>query len=969
MHMGLTRWAAKLPDIEQWSIGKKIFFGNIFFLLIPLLTVFTVLLHFTLAHLNRSIEVAMEAAGASIAGMIETSIDASLRNYLRGVAEYNLQQIERARKKWAEDGSRDEAKLKQEIFNALGAQKIGPSGYIYCIDSSGVVQFHPHETLIGHNILHREEYKEAWPFIRQQIAAKRGYLEYSWQNPDEDQPQPKALYMEYFRPWDWIIAVVCYRDEVEQLIDFKDIARRMADARYGPSGYAFLLNGQGQLLAHPFISEKDRAEAYAARLRPILAAASASRQQTVRIPWQDAPGQGEKERLLYLHHMPPFNLTIGVTTDVTGAYAGLLTTWVIALIVVLAGMVFAVFAALFLGRWIAAPLRRFVGQLEVSGQEQGFAGGCETTFLVNKFDEYVKKERGVNEKLVVEVQRRKSAETFLLLYKKIFDSATEGMMITDESARILAVNETFTTITGYDQAEAIGQNPRMLKSDQHDAGFYAQMWRQLLEQGSWEGEIWNRKKDGTVYPEWLTINGIRNEQREIAYYFATFFEIGELKKKEKQIAFMAYHDLLTRLPNRSSLEHKLAKTLARVRTAGGKVSLLYIDLDNFKNINDVFGHKHGDDLLVQVSQRLSSVLTGDNVLCRIGGDEFILLMDHIDNESMIYLTAGRIQAILKKPFLLDFKKIYVNASIGISVYPGDGDSPLDLIRSADMAMHKAKREGKNRHALFCKEMHEELYEKLRTENGIRYGLLNREFIVHYQPKVNISTRKTASLEALIRWEKGGKLISPAAFIPVAEESSLIDDLCLLVLQDTCAFLAVMQKDGVAVPISVNISPRQFHNLDFVDIVEDLLGRYRVEPRFIEFEITETTAMKDVDHTLNIMHRLRELGILFSIDDFGTGYSSLGSLNKMPVSTLKIDKQFIDDLQTNSGIVATIIAISQHMRLNVVAEGVETEEQLLRLGTMGCHEAQGYYFSRPVSGDDIVRYLLAEGSEKTAKPSL
>jgi EAL domain-containing protein (putative c-di-GMP-specific phosphodiesterase class I) len=284
-------------------------------------------------------------------------------------------------------------------------------------------------------------------------------------------------------------------------------------------------------------------------------------------------------------------------------------------------------------------------------------------------------------------------------------------------------------------------------------------------------------------------------------------------------------------------------------------------------------------------------------------------------------------------------------------------------------MHKAKREGKNRHVLFTKGMHEELYEKFRTENGIRYGLLNREFVVHYQPKVNIGSRKTSSLEALIRWDKGGKLISPGAFIPIAEESSLIDDLCLFVMEETCAFHAVMKKEQVAVPVSVNISPRQFHNLDFVDIVEDLLGRYEVEPHFMEFEITETTAMKDVEHTLTIMHRLREVGILFSIDDFGTGYSSLGYLNKMPVSTLKIDKQFVDDLQANGGIVATIIAISKQMDLNVVAEGVETEEQLLGLDAMGCHEAQGYYFSRPVSGDNILRYLLAERAGAAVDPSL
>ena len=569
--------------------------------------------------------------------------------------------------------------------------------------------------------------------------------------------------------------------------------------------------------------------------------------------------------------------------------------------------------------------------------------------------------RTTNERLNVEIQFRKSAENFLQIYKKIFDNANEGIVITDATAKILAVNNAFSTITGYELAEVIGQNPRMLQSKRHNSFFYEQMWQSLTEKGAWEGEIWNKKKDGSLFPEWLTINAIRNERKEIVYFFATFYEIGELKKREKQITFMAYHDMLTRLPNRAHLENKLAKSLAAMPADDGKLAVFYIDLDNFKNVNDVFGHNQGDDLLIQVTQRFAAVLSENDTLCRPGGDEFILLMEHIENESIIYLMANRLLTVLKKPFLVDRKKIYINASIGISIYPDDGKSGLDLIRSADMAMHKAKGEGKNRYYLFTKGMHELVYEKFRIENGIRLGLRHKEFVVFYQPKVNIITRKTSSLEALIRWKKGDTLIPPDAFIPVAEESSLIDDLCLFVMEETCAFQSEMKKQRVAVPISVNISPRQFHNADFVDIVEDLLGRYQVAPEYMEFEITETTAMKDVEHTLKIMHRLRQMGILFSIDDFGTGYSSLGYLNKMPVSTLKIDKQFIDDLQENGGIVATIIAISQQMHLNVVAEGVETEEQLLSLAAMGCQEAQGYYFSRPLPGDRLLEYLLAEGT--------
>jgi diguanylate cyclase (GGDEF)-like protein/PAS domain S-box-containing protein len=646
-----------------------------------------------------------------------------------------------------------------------------------------------------------------------------------------------------------------------------------------------------------------------------------------------------------------------------GPLAGLFSPPLALVLLFSIGALLATCAAYFLNRLLTTPLRQFAERYETPGKTKDlhYTGGCEATFLIDAFNQYAQQLRTTNEKLNVEVQFRKSAENFLQIYKKIFDNANEGIVITDATAKILAVNNAFSTITGYELAEVIGQNPRMLQSKRHNSFFYEQMWQSLTEKGAWEGEIWNKKKDGSLFPEWLTINAIRNERKEIVYFFATFYEIGELKKREKQITFMAYHDMLTRLPNRAHLENKLAKSLAAMPADDGKIAVFYIDLDNFKNVNDVFGHNQGDDLLIQVTQRFAAVLSENDTLCRPGGDEFILLMEHIENESIIYLMANRLLTVLKKPFLVDRKKIYINASIGISIYPDDGKSGLDLIRSADMAMHKAKGEGKNRYYLFTKGMHELVYEKFRIETGIRLGLRHKEFVVFYQPKVNIITRKTSSLEALIRWKKGDTLIPPDAFIPVAEESSLIDDLCLFVMEETCAFQSEMKKQRVAVPISVNISPRQFHNADFVDIVEDLLGRYQVAPEYMEFEITETTAMKDVEHTLKIMHRLRQMGILFSIDDFGTGYSSLGYLNKMPVSTLKIDKQFIDDLQENGGIVATIIAISQQMHLNVVAEGVETEEQLLSLAAMGCQEAQGYYFSRPLPGDRLLEYLLAEGT--------
>ncbi|WP_297957263.1 EAL domain-containing protein [uncultured Desulfobulbus sp.] len=625
--------------------------------------------------------------------------------------------------------------------------------------------------------------------------------------------------------------------------------------------------------------------------------------------------------------------------------------------VLLAASLFALAAAFFLGRLVTASLGRLAAVAPPAGGER-FTGQVDD--LAARIRRVAEAARESAERVDAETRRRLSAEDFLQLYRQLFDNLGEGIVITDAQATILAVNSAFTAITGYKAHEVAGRTPWLLKSDRHDDAFYERIRQVLASRGSWAGEVWSRRADGTVSPQWLRIGSVRDEAGTVRYYFASCTEIGERKRRERQVAFLAHHDALTRLPNRAFLENRLARALpAHGGDSGLLLAVFFIDLDNFKNVNDVFGHRQGDELLVQVAGRLKSVLGRGDSLYRLGSDEFILLMERVESEPALYLTANRILAALKKPFTLEFRTIYVNASIGISRFPGDGDNPLELIRSADMAMHRAKTEGRNRYQLFTREMHEQLYERFRTENGIRSGLLHREFVVYYQPKVDIATRTTTSLEALIRWQKGGRLISPGVFIPVAEESSLIDDLCRHVLEATCQFHAVLQHHGVAVPVSVNIAPRQFLNIDFIDLLEDLLGRHRMDPHYLELEITETTAMRDVEHTLRIMEQIRRLGIRFSIDDFGTGYSSLGSLNRMPVSTLKIDKQFVQDLEQHTPIVATIIAISQQMHLNVVAEGVETEAQLLELAAMGCQEAQGYYFSRPLADTEILRYLAGE----------
>ncbi|MDO5675438.1 MAG: EAL domain-containing protein, partial [bacterium] len=546
------------------------------------------------------------------------------------------------------------------------------------------------------------------------------------------------------------------------------------------------------------------------------------------------------------------------------------------------------------------------------------------------------------------------------LYRQLFTHAAESMVVTDSHGTILAANQAFCALNGYRADEVQGRNISILHSARHGKQFYEHIWHNLHSGGCWQGNIRYKRKDGSEYPAWLSINSVRSPGSSATYYFVSIRETTELRRRERQIAFLAYYDLLTRLPNRSSLHRDLPRAIAANRASGCMLGVFSLDLDNFKLINDVFGHEQGDALLVQVAERLRGLVRSGDVLYRLGGDEFLYLLQNASTEAAIYLMAGRLLAALKEPFFLGERKIFINASIGVSSFPLDGEDGLKLLRNADLSMHRAKAEGRNRFVIFSQGIHAAQKHRFSTESGIRAGLQNGEFLVHYQPKVHIESGKTAALEALLRWQKDGNPVRPDLFIPVAEESSLIDDLCLFVMESVCSFLTKLKERDLAVPISVNISPHQFHNLDFVDLTEDLLKRHGTEPGLFEFEITERTAMQDAEHTLRILHELRQLGIALSIDDFGSGYSSLGYLSKMPVQTLKIDKQFIDDMEDNDGIVGAIIALCKQMQINVVAEGVEQASQLTRLAQMGCNEVQGYLFCRPEPEEVIVEYLQARG---------
>lgn len=560
----------------------------------------------------------------------------------------------------------------------------------------------------------------------------------------------------------------------------------------------------------------------------------------------------------------------------------------------------------------------------------------------------------------------RSAEEAQRLASFVFQYAQEGIMITDAEGTILYVNPAFTAITGYTEEEVRGKNPRLLKSGRHDAFFYRQMWESVRRTGQWRGEIWNRRKNGEIYPEWLTISAIKNEKGHITHYIAVFTDITERKRYEEQIKHQALHDPLTDLPNRRLFHDRLAHAIREAKETKRKVAVLFLDLDRFKNINDTLGHILGDELLRHVAKRLSSCVPREGVLARIGGDEFAVLLPALTARAEAERVAKDIVDRFTQPIALGERSLYVSISVGISLYPDDGDDCPTLIKNADMAMYCAKEEGGNRYRFFTPGMHLETVQRWQLENGMRQALELGELRLVYQPQVEAQTGRMVGVEALLRWhhpEQG--VMSPATFIPLAEETGFIVPIGDWVLRTACAQAKAWQEAGLPpIRVAVNLSARQFQEGRLEATVRRVLAETGLEPRFLELEITEGIMMTNHTQTVEQLHRLKALGVKVAIDDFGTGYSSLGYLKKFPIDTLKIDKSFIRDcidVPEDAAIVKAVIALAKNLNIPVVAEGVENPRQLAFLCAEGCDVIQGYLYSPPVSAEEVAELLRQQSA--------
>ncbi len=571
-----------------------------------------------------------------------------------------------------------------------------------------------------------------------------------------------------------------------------------------------------------------------------------------------------------------------------------------------------------------------------------------------------------NSRLQEEIRERKEAEEKLMLASRVFENSMEGIMVTTLSGQIISVNPAVTVITGYKKEELLGQKPSILRSNHHDEGFYKNMWGKLLKEGMWQGEIWNRRKDGDVYPEWLTISSVRDYKGNIINFVAVFFDISERKEIEQKMKHQAYHDALTGLPNRKLFEDRLELSINHAERGHKMLALMFIDLDNFKNVNDSLGHLYGDILLQQVSERLKECLREEDTVARIGGDEFTIIIGEMKSENAVIAVAEKIISTLSRPFQLRKHEAFIGASIGITIYPHDGTESHVLVKNADLAMYKAKESGKNKFHLFSKSLNEKVNQRVKLEHHLRKAVANREFVLYYQPKVGTGDHKIRGVEALLRWQSPhAKTVNTGELIEVAEECGLIIPLGEWVLDTACREMRRLYRDLGKMPgLAVNISGIQFNQKGLVDLVRSTLELHDFPARKLVLEITEGAVMKDVHYAIQTMKELRGIGVKFSIDDFGTGYSSLSSLKQFPVESLKIDRSFVKDIPEDAGdmaIAEATISLAHSLGLHVVAEGVETKEQLEFLHEKGCEQIQGYYFSRPLPMEELYAYIEKEDS--------
>lgn len=569
--------------------------------------------------------------------------------------------------------------------------------------------------------------------------------------------------------------------------------------------------------------------------------------------------------------------------------------------------------------------------------------------------------------LTGEIAERKHAEKRLTLAAEVIENLTEGVVITDNDLHVTDVNRAFTDITGFQPEDIMGGKPHFFDAISDQPGLYSDLWSEIETNGRWEGELWNMRKDGVRFAERLSMVALKDETDVVQQYAILTRDITKRKQDEERIRYQANYDALTGLPNRALFTDRLNQALPTMARAGRKLSLLFLDLDGFKLVNDTLGHDVGDMLLQEASKRLLTCVRDGDTVARLGGDEFTVIMPNLDDAKNATVVGRRILDALSQAFVMNGHEAFVSGSIGITTFPDDAENPNELIRNADAAMYRAKEQGKDNYQFYTSDLNEEVKQRLVLKNGLIKGLERKEFSLFYQPKLTLASGNIVSVEALMRWNSPDLgMVSPAVFVPIMEETGMVVEVGEWALRTACLQHKAWLDAGIPhVRVAVNLSARQIREPSFVNIVESVLKETGITPDGLEIEITESMLMSDATKAVVTLRELHDMGLHIAMDDFGTGYSSLSYLKRFPIDTIKIDRSFVSDIATSSDdaeIIKTILNMGQNLKRKVVAEGVEDQEQLDLLKAYGCDEIQGYFFSKPLPRDEATDFIRAHAEK-------
>lgn len=562
----------------------------------------------------------------------------------------------------------------------------------------------------------------------------------------------------------------------------------------------------------------------------------------------------------------------------------------------------------------------------------------------------------LNQQIQRELNIKVEQEEKLEIFAKIFSNTLEAIVITDIDGKILQINKAFTNITQYTPEEIVGTDMSRFRSHRHDDLYFEQMWNQILNKQIWEGEIWNYKKDGTLYPALISIIPILNKEQEISYFVAIQHDITTIKEHEEELHKQAYYDGLTKLANRSLGYERLKHAIEKAENTQNKVAVLFLDLDKFKNINDTMGHDIGDLLLVEVANRLRNACHSSDTVCRLGGDEFLIVLEDVTSYNQAIVIIEKILHDMAQPFMIASDSIHTSTSIGVTFYPDDSKEYTMLLKYADIAMYRAKALGRNTFEIFTEALNEQFKETVRLEDQIKQGIHNDEFYMVFQPIYTLKNHQIAGFEALMRWKRNGIEYAPSVFMKILENSRMIIDATYKVLPETLRFIAQLnktfQKDFF---ISINISSVQFGLEEFNENLVSMVNAAKILPKNICLEVTESIFLHDIQSVATKLEEIKELGFTIALDDFGTGYSSLQYIKNLPIDKIKLDRSFIQGLPHSSGdkaIINAIVSLAQNLSMKLIAEGIETDEQLDYLKSIDCQYAQGYLFARPKTKEEI-----------------